>query len=181
MTESKTIPLSEVVERIRQAKGCSLRTARRLAAKAIRSGEIEAYGIPSDMPKEAAHRRLEAALETGAAERFKMDPSTVGTFDFDKEQVTRVGRPEGETRRELTPDQAGKLFREGATDAMLIELPEIMRAFGLTEQELKEEVRSGRLRLVGEHTDYGYRNVAASVAQIVEWMVLTKREFIKRQ
>jgi hypothetical protein len=187
MTGIKTISLSEMVEQIRKAKGCSQRAARRLAAKHIKSGKIQTYGVPSDMPKEAGQRRLEAALETGAAERFKIDPSTVMRFNFDKEQVKTqhqppfTGSPEGMERPLLTVDQAEKLFREGATDEMFMDLPEIMRAFGLTEEELKEEVRSCRLRLVGERTDYGYRNVAASVAQIVEWMVLTKRTLIKRQ
>jgi hypothetical protein len=84
---------------------------------------------------------------------------------------------------DLPAAEAAAMMEDGRYDELYIELPEICNGFGLSEEQLKEEIMSCRLQVVGTPTVFdpertmtrGYKNVAVRIDHLIEWMVKTKR------
>jgi hypothetical protein len=72
----------------------------------------------------------------------------------------------------LAPAEAAKRAEEDP-DNVYIGLSELMRGFGITFEELRPDLVSGKLVAVGDPTDGGYRNVSFRVSDVVRWMALT--------
>jgi hypothetical protein len=82
--------------------------------------------------------------------------------------------------RRLSPAEAVKTLEEDPS-SFWITPRELMRSFGLTQDELMAELRSGRLQAHGEpRRGGGYKNVLINGQNLLEWMADTGRRPISR-
>lgn len=73
-------------------------------------------------------------------------------------------------------DAAARFSRDPAS--VKVALPDFMRAFGLTPDEMLDELRSGRLVAEGARDDAGgYHSIAISGSEVLRWMVANNRRF----
>lgn len=60
-------------------------------------------------------------------------------------------------------------------ETVVVTLPEIARLFQMSGDELKEEMTSGRLVVMGNEMPGGWTRVHVTARHLREWMVLTGR------
>jgi hypothetical protein len=74
----------------------------------------------------------------------------------------------------LEPEVAGKMPLE----KVWFELPEIIRAFGISAEELRADLAAGHITATGRKTETGYDHVRVRGDELLRWMVLTQRKFV---
>ena len=79
----------------------------------------------------------------------------------------------------LTAEEAVARIKDGRSDELCVPISEVVRAFGLTEDETLAELRSGRLVATGEPDGHGgYTDISVRGDRLLAWMLLTDAQAV---
>ncbi len=79
----------------------------------------------------------------------------------------------------LTAEEAVARIEDGRSDELQVPISQVMRAFGMTEDETLDELLSGRLVATGEPDGQGgYTHIAIRGDRLMAWMLLTGAQIV---